>query len=237
MGVLAAINTFISPAFAERAAILISLFFMGSPTVQMIQVCRSKGTSLKLVNPTTLILLFLNTALWTSYGVFFPMPPAVPGNLFGLFLGSGYLIICWTHIWVYQVAPPNWNKRTLVANIGALLGASSACMIAALSSKHAGMIGDIAMCICLCLFAAPLSVLSQVIKDRSSELLPPVQCLMQFMNCLFWVLVGLNQNARPIIVCNSVGLCLALIQLSLIAVFPSKPAGKKNEDSATELGV
>merc|ERR1712157_706561 len=78
------------------------------------------------------------------------------------------------------------------------------------------------MVICIFLFAAPLTVVAQVFKDKSSELLPPAQCLMQFLNCGDWLIVGLNTSAMPVIVCNLLGFLLSVVQLVLIFMYPHR---------------
>jgi len=226
---LSAIHEVFSPELVERAAILISVFFVFSPAVQMVSVWKTQGRTLNLVNPPTLILMFLNSALWMSYGVFLPMPPCVASNVFGLALGTFYLAFCWTHVRAYQIVTPSWSRRTFMYTLGGSLAACIACMFASLSSENAGIVGNFAMCIGLCLFAAPLSVLAQVLKDRSSELLPPVQCLLQFLSCVLWLLVGLHQSATPIITCNIIGVLLGGVQLALIAVFPSARVDPKKD--------
>merc|ERR1719433_1913677 len=106
--------------------------------------------------------------------------------------------------------------------IGAFAAAVVLSSYAAVSTTTAGHVGIIATAICVCMFAAPLTVVAQVVKNRSSELLPPVQCLMQFLTCGFWLVVGVRTSALPVIVCNSLGFLLACTQLGLIAVYPQQ---------------
>merc|ERR1719330_981243 len=169
--------------------------------------------------------MFFNCSLWTAWGVFLPMRPAVPGNVLGLCCGACYLFICWGHAWSYKCTGPPWNMRALAITIGAFIAAAVLGAYAAISTTTAGHVGIIATAICVCLFAAPLTVVAQVVKNRSSELLPPVQCLMQFLNCGFWLVVGVRTSALPVIVANSLGFLLASTQLGLIAVYPQRKVG------------
>mmetsp|Transcript_66837 Transcript_66837/g.216029 ORF Transcript_66837/g.216029 Transcript_66837/m.216029 type:complete len:234 (+) Transcript_66837:330-1031(+) len=206
--------------FFVNAGTLCSAFFFLSPCVQMMQVHKSSGASLSGVNPQTLILMFFNCALWTIWGVFLPMPPAVPGNLLGLVASSFYLLFCWSHV-LRGAAAPTWNRLTALATAVAVLLNFSMTGYAMASTQAAENVGRLAMLICICMFAAPLSTLGQVLKEKSSELLPPAQCTMQFCNCLLWTVVGVNQKSMPILVCNALGLVLGAVQLGLMAVFPS----------------
>merc|ERR1712039_708727 len=99
---------------------------------------------------------------------------------------------------------------------------------AALSATTADHVGYLAAFICVCMFSAPLSVVAQVLQDKSSELLPPAQCFMQLFNCVFWLIVGLNKGSQQIIACNFPGALLAMVQITLIVSFPRKKVVKKS---------
>mmetsp|Transcript_130231 Transcript_130231/g.324709 ORF Transcript_130231/g.324709 Transcript_130231/m.324709 type:complete len:231 (-) Transcript_130231:17-709(-) len=215
-----------SPEFFEYGATLCSTFFCLSPAVQMLQVYNTKGASLGTVNPENMILLFFNSSLWLIWGLFLPMPPAVAPNVIGILAGAFYLILCWGYAWLGEFPSPRWGRRALLGTIGAVLLNIALASYASLSAQTAQHVGNLAMVICICLFAAPLSVLGQVVKDKNSELLPTAQCGMQFLNCLFWSTVGFNQGALQLIVCNGMGLMLATVQLGLIAIYPAG-TGKK----------
>mmetsp|Transcript_66839 Transcript_66839/g.216038 ORF Transcript_66839/g.216038 Transcript_66839/m.216038 type:complete len:168 (+) Transcript_66839:380-883(+) len=148
------------------------------------------------------------------------MPPAVPANVLGLVASSFYLLFCWSYVLRGQSAP-TWNRLTALANAFAGMLAALATAVASSSTQGADYVGWLAMFISICMFAAPLSTLGQVLAEKSSELLPPVQCAMQFLNCLLWTVVGVNQKSMPILVCNALGLVLGAVQLGLMAVFPS----------------
>lgn len=96
---------------------------------------------------------------------------------------------------------------------------------ARLSPQRAQHIGDLAMLICILMYASPLSVVRQVIARRSSDLLPPAQCAMQFANCLAWMVVGMNSHATQVLICNGLGFALGVLQLSLLVAFPAAKRG------------
>mmetsp|Transcript_79260 Transcript_79260/g.205952 ORF Transcript_79260/g.205952 Transcript_79260/m.205952 type:complete len:346 (+) Transcript_79260:91-1128(+) len=213
-----------SAALVEHAATACSVFFVLSPMVQMQQLHKSQGASLGAVSPQTMILMFFNAALWVIWGVFSPMWPVVPGNLLGLLAGSCYLLFCWGYVVFGKISSPRWGRSAALGTAGALLLNALLAAYAQGSPGRAQHVGLLAMIICICLFAAPLADLKQVVKDRSSELLPPAQCCMQFLNCSLWLAVGLNKNAMQVVVCNGLGFLLASMQLALIAMFPADKA-------------
>mmetsp|Transcript_114583 Transcript_114583/g.364183 ORF Transcript_114583/g.364183 Transcript_114583/m.364183 type:complete len:159 (+) Transcript_114583:320-796(+) len=148
------------------------------------------------------------------------MPPAVPANVLGLVASSFYLLFCWSYV-LRGHSTPTWNRLTAFATAVAVMLAALATAVASSSTQAAENIGLLAMFISICMFAAPLSTLGQVLQEQSLELLPPVQCSMQFLSCFLWNVVGVNEKALPILVCNVLGLVLGAVQLGLIAVFPA----------------
>merc|ERR1719221_75237 len=166
------------------------------------------------------MLMFFNASLWLSWGIFLPMPSAVPANAFNLVVSIFYLSICWGCALTTKIAVPEWGQNAAGATLGSIMLAMILAGYATLSATTADHVGYLAAFICICMFSAPLSVLARVLQDKSSELLPPLQCSMQFFNCAFWLIVGFNNGSQQIIVCNSLGGLLATVQLSLIAIFP-----------------
>mmetsp|Transcript_114585 Transcript_114585/g.364189 ORF Transcript_114585/g.364189 Transcript_114585/m.364189 type:complete len:229 (+) Transcript_114585:103-789(+) len=216
--------------FFVNAGTLCTAFFFLSPCVQMMQVHKSSGASLSTVSPETLILMFFNCALWTIWGVCLPMPPAVPPNLVGLVASSFYLLFCWSYV-LRGASASKWNRLAALATVVAIMLTALATAVASSSKQAADWVGWLAMLICICMFSAPLSTLGQVLRERSSELLPPVQCTMQFVNCFLWTVVGVHQKAMPLLVSNALGMVLGAVQLGLLAVFP---AGKSEELDALD---
>jgi len=216
-----------SAKFFEHAANLCSSCFYLSPVVQMTQVYSSEGAALGNVNPQTMILMFFNCTLWVIWGVFLPMWPAVPGNVLGLSAAVCYLIFCWSYVMFRGCSSPRWGRTAALATGSAFVLLLLIAMYAQGSTSQAQQVGFLAMFICICLFASPLSELGQVIQEKSSERLPPVQCLMQFLNCSLWLVVGVNSKAVQVLVCNGMGFLLAFAQLTLIAVFPSSSGRAK----------
>lgn len=225
------------PAYFEYSATCFSAFFVLSPLVQMKQVYDSKGACLGAVNPNTMILLFFSCSLWAAWGVFLPMSPAIPGNLLGLCCGTCYLLFCWGHVRLYQCGEPLWSRRALAGTIAAFVLAAGMTAYAAISQTTASHVGGAAMLFSVCLFAAPLTVVAQVVREGSSQLLPPAQCLMQFLNCSVWLVVGLNTSAIPVIACNALGLLLATVQLGLIALYPQRDRRGERKDERCMSGA
>merc|ERR1712007_422891 len=139
--------------------------------------------------------MFFNCSLWTIWGVLVPVWPAVPGNVFGLSAAVCYLTFCFGYAICRGCSSMRWGRAAALATCGAFLLLLLAAMYAWASRSQAQQVGFVAMFIRIWLYASPLSELGQVIHEKSSERLPPAQCLMQFFNCALWLVVGVNTKA------------------------------------------
>lgn len=209
-------------ALLETSASLLSGCFFLSPAVQVAGVCRSGGARLAEVSPQTMIFMLCNCALWTAWGLFAPMWPAVPVNGFGLLAAACFLTVCWGFALSGRSDAPTWGRGAAAGTVAALALVPCCFLYASASPHRAGYIGNLAMLISILMYASPLSIVRQVIADRSSDLLPPAQCVIQFANCLAWTAVGAKSRAAQVLVCNGLGLTLGVVQLSLLAMFPSR---------------
>ncbi|CAH0701923.1 unnamed protein product [Spodoptera exigua] len=83
-------------------------------------------------------------------------------------------------------------------------------------------LGFVASLFTLVTIAAPLSKLLHVVRVNSTECLPFPMILMSFFVSLLWFLYGTIQNDIFLWLTNLVGAILAIIQLSLFAIYPNK---------------
>ncbi|CAH1646184.1 unnamed protein product [Spodoptera littoralis] len=83
-------------------------------------------------------------------------------------------------------------------------------------------LGFVASLFTLVTIAAPLSKLFHVVRVNSTECLPFPMILMSFFVSLLWFLYGTIQDDIFLWLTNLVGAILAIIQLSLFAIYPNK---------------
>lgn len=211
----------------EYGANAAALFFVLSPWVDIQRVHRSKGEALPSVNPSNLLSMFGNAAMWLIYGVFYPVPPAVPCNAVGVAACVYYLGSCWFYV-AKGVKNDTWGRSALVSTV-LVLSSTLVCIgYAAVSPEQAEHIGYMAMVVNIIMYGAPLTKLGQVLRDKSSDALPPVQCVAGFLCSFLWLNVGLATGNIPTMIPNGLGVILAAIQLGLIAWYPSTKGGKKD---------
>eukprot|EP00438_Fugacium_kawagutii_P027597 Skav217765 [mRNA] locus=scaffold1912:70311:80021:- [translate_table: standard] len=68
--------------------------FLSAPVPQ-VYALHAMPSRLKLVNPSSILSLHANCAAQVIYGLYRPVPAAVPANLFGLVASVYYLGTCW----------------------------------------------------------------------------------------------------------------------------------------------
>merc|ERR1712107_607947 len=81
-------------------------------------------------------------------------------------------------------------------------------------------VGYLAMILNIVMYGSPLTAVSQVLRDRSSAMLPIPQTVLGFLCSSCWAFVGFRRASLPILVPNVMGIALSVIQLGLIAYFP-----------------
>ncbi|CAK9084889.1 unnamed protein product [Durusdinium trenchii] len=217
-------------AVLESLTTFVSLFLLMSPMVQIQKVRQSQGQSLVEVNPWNLLAMSSNSALWLCYGLFLPLPPAVLCNVFGLSACCYYLSICWYYAGgEVSHSMSNWGAAARRGTLGTVLFSLSCFLYAASSHEHAQKIGYLAMVVNVLMYGAPLSVIKQVVMERSSRKLPPLQCVLCFFCSLLWLGIGLEHRDVPIILPNLCGLPLAALQLALIWRYPPGTARTGHE--------
>eukprot|EP00931_Biecheleriopsis_adriatica_P087166 TRINITY_DN61672_c0_g1_i1.p1 TRINITY_DN61672_c0_g1~~TRINITY_DN61672_c0_g1_i1.p1 ORF type:complete len:291 (+),score=44.35 TRINITY_DN61672_c0_g1_i1:49-921(+) len=212
----------------EVAATVFAIFFLLSPAADVIKVCKTKGDALVNINPFNLISMYGNCAMWLIYGIFYPVPHAVPCNALGLLACCVYLLVCWVyavrksdaHGWHLWCVDGSWSRSAALGTLSALTLSMLCCIYAAMSQARAEHIGYLAMAVNVVMYGAPLSAIGRVVADKSSASLPPLQCGLGFCCSFAWLCVGLHNSNIPTIIPNSLGVPLAVLQLSLICWFP-----------------
>ena len=78
----------------EGAGTVLAMFFLSSPMPQVWQAQKTPA-KVDLINPITILSMYGNCAAQVVYGIYRPLPAAVPCNLYGLAVSLYYLGSCW----------------------------------------------------------------------------------------------------------------------------------------------
>ncbi|CAE7941494.1 SWEET7D [Symbiodinium sp. KB8] len=204
----------------EGAGTVLAMFFLSSPMPQVWQAQKTPA-KVDLINPITILSMYGNCAAQVVYGIYRPLPAAVPCNLYGLAVSLYYLGSCWWCAAKFSGAL-QWNSAAAGGTVASVMVSLLMWLYAALEihQNAAEHIGSCALVLNVLVFAAPLSALQRVLRDRSSESLPALQTVLGLLCSACWCGVGLRHQSMPLWVPNAVGILLSLIQLSLIMAYP-----------------
>ena len=185
------------------------------------------------MNPVNLLLMLVNSGLWLWYAIFFPVPPLVLSNTVGLTACCYYLASCW--FYASQRREQMWGVATAASTLLAFGAIFLALVYAASSFTRAQQVGNMAMAVNVLTYGAPLSVVSRVVTEKCSSPLPPAQCFLTLSCSFLWLCVGLAWNCMPMIIPNALGVLLALLQLSLLWLYPRTLPLKSHADLGKTL--
>ncbi|KAG8037418.1 hypothetical protein G9C98_005628 [Cotesia typhae] len=166
--------------------------------------------------------------LMFQYAFILNDPAMIKVNMFGLTTSILYVTV------FYLYAP---NKGEMMKLIGKTLGLASI-FLAYAKFESPDLIefryGLLTTALLLMLVGTPLMNLDQVIKTKSTEILPFPLIAMGTVVSFLWLLYGIIIDNGFIVFQNIVGLLLYFIQLSLFAIYPSKPAEATSSHSKKE---
>ncbi|XP_015114981.1 sugar transporter SWEET1 [Diachasma alloeum] len=161
--------------------------------------------------------------LMLQYAFIVNDPAMISVNVFGLTTSLLYVL-------VFYVYSP--KKNELVMTIVKTLGIVGIFLAYAQIENPVTLEfrwGILTTLLLFMLIAAPLANLGEVIRTKSTEILPFPLIAMGTLVSSLWLLYGIIIDNSFIVVQNVVGLGLYIVQLSLFAIFPSRPADKSEE--------
>ncbi|WVZ94381.1 hypothetical protein U9M48_040280 [Paspalum notatum var. saurae] len=183
---------------------------------------------------------FLNCALWVLYG----LPCVHPGsalvltvNAVGAAIEAAYLCI-----YVAHAPRPRWRRvgelRALAAGL-AFLGAVAAGVLlgAKTHERRSLVVGSVGVVFGTLMYAAPLTVVRQVVATRSARYMPFMLSLAGFLNAICWTTYAVMRRDVFIAIPNGMGTLLGLAQLILYFCYYENGTTAASSDKALELPV
>jgi len=187
--------------------------------------------SLGSLNPIPVVMQLISTISWSNYGLAIKNPYIALSNV------PAVVLSMWAVASVLPLIKDSKQLKTvknlLVGGTAAVIGLWTTLVFAVNPAKMGFALGAAATALCIILFASPLTALSEVISQKDSSSIYAPFAIVQTANCLMWFLYGLKIWDYWVFGPNATGLVLALIQLALLAIFPSKSAA--NNDLKGEL--
>jgi len=212
-------------------------FIMFFSPFKAVQAVRKSGT-LGDLNPLPLVAIIANCLGWLVYGSVLRDPYVIAANEPGLLLGV-YMTVT-----AYGYASPKARDTMLKAVMffAAIISVTSLTInfFIADHADRATAAGYQAVGILLIYYAAPLSVIAEVLRTRSSARLYWPLSVMSCVNGSLWVAYGLAVGDAFIWAPNAVGAAFGVLQLGLIGAYPAKPGvggGRASSDEDDEDDV
>lgn len=194
---------------------IINTLKVAGPAFFMSMQASSVQTALRIISdkstrelsPLPFTSLFTNCVIWTYYGLLRSDNTVFIPNLIGIFTGAGCMM--------------SYQRYSSKSPMSLYIVSSSIIAIASILAYLGNfqILGLIGCALAVILSGSPLATLKTVIKTKSTAALPFSMSLTTFFNALSWMLYGILVAHDPMIYGpNSLGLLLAMIQLSLFAV-------------------
>ncbi|XP_023548379.1 bidirectional sugar transporter SWEET15-like [Cucurbita pepo subsp. pepo] len=195
---------------------ILSIFVYLAPLPTFYRICQKKSTEGFHALPY-LVALF-SSALWLYYAILKTNTfLLITINSFGCVLEFLYLIV----FIAFAANPVRMLTIRIFAviNLGLLGFILLAIHFIPKRSNAVKVMGWICVAVSISVFAAPLSVLRQVIKTKSVEFLPFSLSFFLTLSAVMWFAYGVFLKDMCIAIPNVVGFILGLLQMLLYAVY------------------
>ncbi|XP_071483724.1 sugar transporter SWEET1-like [Diadema antillarum] len=191
----------------------IGLFLTG---IQICMKIRSQGNTQN-ISVFPFVAAVVNTILWTKYGVLTEDMTVILTNGVGIVLQILYIIIYYLNTNDKKDVHSKLLYAALI--VYPTLGAIKFVTMTTETAIH--YIGLIAACGSVVMYGSPLSVVSQVVRTKSTESLPFSLSFAGFVVSIQWFLYGRVVQDSFIQLPNFLGMLLGALQLALFVWYPS----------------
>jgi solute carrier family 50 protein (sugar transporter) len=204
-----------------------------SPMPTFYKICKAKSTGQYSALPYVATLL--NCMLWTFYG-----SGAVSGLIFVVSINVAGLIMEGCYVTIHLLFGSHNSRKTvsiLLAVISILYGALVSVVLVVVKSKdsRAEVVGSVCVIIGVLMYAAPLSVMKEVIRSQSVASMPFLLSFACFCNGLIWTSYGIIKENLFIYIPNGLGTLLTIAQLVLWCFYYKKGVRKSSERDTANL--
>jgi solute carrier family 50 (sugar transporter) len=202
----------------------VGLFLAPIPTIKDVMAAGTVG-SLPMLPYSVMT---SNAFMWCTYGFMKSQASIWSCNGIGFVLAMYY---CFQ----FALRVPNKNRHFLDASTPTLpgtvkhhfVGVSAVLALTTLvavvkpfAANTANVIGNVAVLICIIMFASPLSVIQLVLRTKSAESIPLPFTVMSCLNCFSWVVFGWYKlKDINVWLPNILGLTFGVVQVILKLVF------------------
>ncbi|WOK91367.1 hypothetical protein Cni_G00058 [Canna indica] len=202
------------------------LVVIGSPTFRRIW----RSRSVEQFSAAPYLATLVNCMLWLLYG----LPMVHPHSTWILTVNGAGLVIELIYVLIFLGFSEGEGRLrvllVLVAEVVFVGGASAVILVLVHSHEHRSLIAGV-LCVIFgtVMYAAPLSVMRQVIKSRSVEFMPLSLSLGYLLNGLCWTTYAIIHFDPFLTIPNCLGVAFALAQLVLHMMYRESTARQMEE--------
>ncbi|XP_028776341.1 bidirectional sugar transporter N3-like [Neltuma alba] len=145
------------------------------------------------------------------------------------------------YILAFITYAPREARKLTIKLIGAMnLGSFGLIMLVTQFAIHDAalrvhVLGWICVSISVCVFAAPLSIMAQVVRTKSVKYMPFTLSFFLTLSAVMWFAYGLFRRDICVAVPNVLGFALGLMQMVLYGIY--RDGGKKMMEGEKEVGM
>eukprot|EP00922_Rhytidocystis_sp_ex-Travisia-forbesii_P061291 GHVS01090870.1.p1 GENE.GHVS01090870.1~~GHVS01090870.1.p1 ORF type:complete len:686 (-),score=96.60 GHVS01090870.1:516-2573(-) len=201
----------------QSAAVLSSVAMQLTPAPTILSVSKSRSTGD--LEPLPYVMLSLSAILWTMYGVLKQDLIICLPNSIGIFLGI-----------VYVTTYRNHCNNTLQRSCLNFYMKGSAGVVVALAvvtvfgglQRGTTLVGLSAAFFNVISYAAPLSSLGRVLRDKSTASMPYEMSVGSLVCSICWMIYGFVIHDNIILIPSMIGAFVGFMQLGLLIAYPSR---------------
>ncbi|KAM4115209.1 hypothetical protein ACJW30_04G131400 [Castanea mollissima] len=212
------VNTETSRTIVGIIGNVISFALYISPIPTFIKI--HKARAVESFKPDPYVTAVLSCAMWCFYG----MPFVHPDSLLVITINGFGFIIEIIYITIFFFYSP-WSKRRKII-IALVIETIIFVLVVVLSLKlfhttkdRSTIVGVLSIILNILMYASPLTVMGRVIRTKSVKYMPFFISLAYFCNGVIWVIYAILKFDVFILVPNSCGAVLGLMQLILYASY------------------
>lgn len=195
---------------------LVSIFVYFAPLPTFRRICREKSTMGFQCVPYVVALF--SAMLWMYYALLKNAILLISINSLGCFIETIYITVY--IVYAPKEARKEATKLVSMLNVGAFLGIFVVTRFALKEETvRVAAVGWICVAFSVSVFAAPLSIVFQVIRTRSAEFMPFALSFALTVSAIMWFSYGLLTKDICVAVPNTVGFVLGVVQMLLYGIY------------------
>ncbi|WCJ26544.1 Bidirectional sugar transporter SWEET4 [Euphorbia peplus] len=197
---------------------ILATFLFLSPMPTFVDIWKKK--SVEQYSPMPYLATLVNCMVWILYG----LPMVNPNSILVITINGIGTTLELTYVLLFIVFSDNKKRLKVVLSllVGLIFVAIVALLVLNLAHSHKKrslILGTLACCLNIIMYASPLSIMKLVITKKSVEYMPFLLSFASFINASAWIAYAIIRFDPFILTPNGMGSLLSLAQLILYCMY------------------